>query len=94
MSRPENMLGTEISTSVLVNSPIYTDVFREGQLLYSCFHNHKTYRFVKSKFIMDPMNNNIDNLVRFLTQFYSVYDALLVDFRLHKVIEYYVKLTR
>lgn len=71
-------------------TPIYTDYLKEGTIIRTIFHNNKTYRFNNSRYLIDPKSLPYTSLIDFLTKSYKKYDNLVKDFRIHKVIEYYI----
>jgi len=70
--------------------PLYTDYFRKGNVIRTIFYKNKTYRFNKSRYLIDSKNSPFVSLQDFLTRSYIKYDSLTKDFRIHKVIEYYI----
>jgi hypothetical protein len=70
--------------------PLYTDYFKKGTLIRIIFYKNKTYRFNKSRYLIDSKNSPFVSLEDFLTRSYIKYDSLTKDFRIHKVIEYYI----
>ena len=71
-------------------TPLYTNYFKESILLKTVFYKNKTYRFNKSRHLIESRNSPFVSLINFLTRSYIKYDSLVKDFRIHKVIEYYI----
>jgi len=70
--------------------PIYTDNLKNGRIIRTIFYNNKIYRFNNPRHLIDPRTAPYTQLVDFLSRSYSKYDNLIDDFRIHKVIEYYI----
>lgn len=71
-------------------TPIYADYLKNDKTIRTVFYKSKTYRFNNSRQLIDSKTSPYTMLVNFLIESYKKYDTLVKEFRIHKVIEYYI----
>ena len=70
--------------------PIFEDVRNGGKLYQSILYNHKSYPYIKAKYLINSKGNPSKTLGKFIEITYNKYLELVKKFRIHKVIEYYI----
>lgn len=71
-------------------TPFYTDYLKKGDLVRTIFYKNKTYKFNNSRHLIDLNASPYTSIIDFISKSYKKYNALVKDFRIHKVIEYYI----
>jgi hypothetical protein len=69
--------------------PIYRHITSNGKIVMT-FFNHRTYGFNKSRYVINPTHPEDKNIINFVQSAFEKFDKLNTDFRVNKVIEYYI----